>query len=304
MESLRAEGYRPFAISVSPGEVSKSIAECERIWAHFGAEELERSGAVLALGGGVVGDLAGYCAASWMRGVPVVQMPTTTLAMSDAAIGGKTGVNTALGKNLVGAFHQPRLVLADVETLATLPRRECAAGLAEVVKCAILDERSALPELQERAVELLAARPDVTLDAVTLGASVKIRHVADDPLETTGRRALLNLGHTTAHALESERGFGAWRHGEAVAVGLVVACRIAAARKLVDDTLTASVSAVLAALELPVELPVDVDRPALVAHARLDKKRHGGTHRMVLPIHDGGAELHEVSDAELTAALQ
>ena len=151
MESLRAEGYRPFAISVSPGEGSKSIAECERIWTRFGAEGLERSGAVLALGGGVVGDLAGYCAASWMRGVPVVQLPTTTLAMADAAIGGKTGVNTSLGKNLVGAFHQPRLVLADVGTLTTLPRREVAAGLAEVVKCAILDERDALPELQARA---------------------------------------------------------------------------------------------------------------------------------------------------------
>ncbi len=303
LEALREHDFAPFAVVVHPGEESKSIAECERIWTHFGEAGLERSGAVFALGGGVVGDLAGYCAASWMRGVPLVQVPTTTLAISDSSIGGKTGVNTALGKNLVGAFHQPHLVLADVDTLATLPRRECAAGLAEVVKCALLAQRAALTILRKNATDVLDAAPEATLDAMAMAVGVKIRHVVDDPHETRGKRALLNLGHTTAHALECERGYGAWRHGEAVAVGLVVACRIAAARGLCDRALTATVRATLAALELPVALPDDVDRDRLLQLAHVDKKRRHGVHRMVLPLADGGADLFGVGDAEFAAGL-
>jgi 3-dehydroquinate synthase len=303
MDSLSAQDFHPFAVVVQPGEESKCLRECERIWTHFGEEALERSGAVFALGGGVVGDLAGFCAAGWMRGVPVVQLPTTTLAMSDAAVGGKTGVNTPLGKNLVGAFHQPSLVLADVTTLATLPRRDCAAGLAEVVKCAILEERDALTRLRDDASRLLDAEPGPAVDAIVLGAGVKIRHVGDDPLERTGRRALLNLGHTTAHALENERGYGQWRHGEAVAVGLVVACRLAATRGLASGALTDVVSETLAALDLPTALPDDVDRDEIVLLARLDKKRLRGAHRMVLPLDAGGADVFEVDDAEFAAAL-
>ena len=301
--SLREHGFEPAAIVVPPGEATKSIDECERLWSAFAEAGLDRGGAVFALGGGVVGDLAGFAAATWMRGVPVVQVPTTVLAMTDAAIGGKTGVNLSHGKNLVGAFHLPSLVVADVETLATLPRRETASGLAEVVKCAVLEERAALAQLRAAAASLLAAEPAAVLDAVTLGAGVKIRIVTEDPYERAGRRALLNLGHTTGHALENVRGYGELRHGEAVAIGMVVAARIAASRGLVGDDLVGEVGGTLAALELPVALPTGTDPHDVVAGTRLDKKGAAGARRMVLPLASGGADLFEVGDEELLAAL-
>ena len=302
-DSLRGHGFDVAAIIVAPGEPSKSIAECEHVWGSFAATGLDRSGVVIALGGGVVGDLAGFCAATWMRGVPVVQVPTTVLAMTDAAIGGKTGVNVPDGKNLVGAFHQPSAVIVDVDTLATLPRREIAAGLAEVVKCAVLDDHAALERLRDDAAALLSAEPVAALDAITLGASVKVRIVAEDPLERTGRRALLNLGHTVGHALEKVAGYGALRHGEAVAIGTVVAARISVARGLATETLVDEITRTLTALELPVALPTGADPADVVAATRLDKKSHHGVRRMVLPLGAGGAELVDVGDGELLSAL-
>jgi 3-dehydroquinate synthase len=302
--SLRAPGFEPAAIVVPAGETTKSIAHCEQLWARFAEDGVDRSGCVFALGGGVVGDLAGFCAATWMRGVAVVQIPTTVLAMADAAIGGKTAVNVPDGKNLVGAFHQPSRVIADVETLATLPRRETAAGLAEVVKCAVLEDREALDRLRAAAPALLAADPDACLEAIALGAGTKVRIVTEDPLEQTGHRALLNLGHTAGHALEKVAGYGVVRHGEAVAIGMIVAARIAASRGLSPESLTATLVATLTALELPVALPDGVDTEAVLAATRLDKKGVQGVRRMVLPLADGGAGLFDVGDDELRAALR
>ncbi len=303
LRSLREHGFDPLAVVVPAGEGSKCVATCELLWARFAAAGIDRHGAVFALGGGVVGDLAGFCAATWMRGVAVVQVPTTVLAMADAAIGGKTGVNLPGGKNLVGAFHQPHRVIADVATLATLSRRDVAAGLAEVVKCALLEDRAALGRLAAAAADLLAARPAALLDAVSLGAAVKVGIVTEDPHERSGRRALLNLGHTVGHALESVAGYGALRHGEAVAIGLVAAARVAAARGLAPEGLVGDVARTFEALELPVALPPGTDHAAIVAATRLDKKSRGGVRRMVLPLADGGAALHDVDDAELLAAL-
>ena len=301
--SLTERGYDVSAVILAPGEATKCIAECEHVWARLAAAGVDRSGVVFALGGGVVGDLAGFCAATWMRGVAVIQVPTTVLAMADAAIGGKTGVNRPDGKNLVGAFHQPSCVIVDVDTLQTLPRREISAGLAEVVKCAVLADHDALRHLRSQAVDLLDAVPHAALDAIALGAGTKIRIVAEDPLEQTGHRALLNLGHTTGHALEKVAGYGVLRHGEAVAIGMLVAVRIAASRGLAGDDLGADIAATLSTLELPIALPDGISADAVVAGTRLDKKGVAGTRRMVLPLRDGGADLFDVSDAELLAAL-
>lgn len=301
--SLRAAGFRPFAVELSEGEAGKSLAQAERVWAAFAENGLDRGGVVFALGGGAVGDAAGFCAALWMRGTPVVQVPTTLLAMADSAIGGKTAVNLPGGKNLVGVVHQPALVVADMDTLATLPDREFLSGFAEIVKCAVLADRARLASLRQDAPRLAARETAPLVDAVAFAVATKMDHVRGDPHDTVGLRALLNLGHTTAHAIEAESGYGATLHGEAVAAGLVVAARLAARRGVCDEGLAGEIAATLAAFGLPTSVAPELDRAALVARTRLDKKRDAGRRRMVLPLGDRGAALAEVSDAELRAAL-
>ncbi len=301
--SLRRSGLVPRTVLIPPGEGSKSVDGAKSLWSAFAAAGLAPDGAVVALGGGVVGDLAGFCAATWMRGVAFVQVPTTLLAMCDSAIGGKTGIDLAEGKNLVGAFHQPRLVIADLATLDSLPERELRAGYGEVVKCAILRDRAAIARLRDAARPLLARDCDATADAVRLAIEVKADHVRGDVRDRQGRRALLNLGHTMGHAIEAETGYEGMRHGEAVAAGLVVACRIACARGMCGEDLVDEVRATLKAFGLPTSVPADLAPERLVERTLFDKKRRRDRRRMVLPLARGGAEVHDVDDAELLAAL-
>lgn len=301
--SLRAAGFVPTVVVLPQGEAAKSLAEAADLWSAFAAAGIDRKRVVVAVGGGAVGDVAGFAAATWMRGVPIVQVPTTVLAMADAAIGGKTAVNLAEGKNLVGVVHQPELVVADVATLATLPARELRSGFAEIVKCAVLADRAALARLRDDAPRCIAGDAAALADWIAFAIAVKAEHVRGDPLDVAGVRALLNLGHTTAHALEAASGYGTMLHGEAVAVGLVVAARIAAARGLCDASLIDDVSSTLAAFELPTVVPPQFSPAALVAHARVDKKRAAGRARMILPRATTGASVVEVDDAEFAAAL-
>jgi 3-dehydroquinate synthase len=301
--SLRRAGFAPKTLVVPAGEGSKSAQDAAVLWESFAEAGLEAEGVVVAVGGGVVGDLAGFCAATWMRGVALVHVPTTLLAMCDSAVGGKTALNLSAGKNLVGAFHQPRLVLADVATLDTLPDRELRSGLGEIVKSSMLRTRDALRRLAEAAPRLIARDRAETIDAVRLSVETKADHVKGDVQDRAGRRMLLNLGHTTGHAIEAETGYGRVTHGEAVAAGLVVASRIASTRGLCGDDLVDEIKKTLAALGLPKSPPAGVDPAALVARTRHDKKRRGGRRRMVLPHARGGAGLYDVDDAELLAAL-
>lgn len=301
--SMRKAGLVPHRTVVAAGESSKSVETAAALWSAFAEAGLAADGAVVALGGGVVGDLAGFCAATWMRGVALVHAPTTVVAMADSAVGGKTAIDLPAGKNLVGAFHQPRLVLCDLATLATLPDRELRAGLGEVVKCALLRDRVVLTRLAESAPRLIARDADALTAALRLAVEVKTDHVKGDVDDRAGRRALLNLGHTAGHAIEAESGYTGLLHGEAVAVGLVVAARVAASRKLCGEDLVADLRATLAALGLPAEVPAALDRERLVARTLHDKKRRGSRRRMVLPHARGGAGLYEVDDAELLAAL-
>ncbi len=259
----------------------------------------DRNTAVLAFGGGVVGDIAGFAAAATLRGLPLVQVPTTLLSMVDSSVGGKTGVNTAHGKNLVGAFHQPRLVWAALDTLATLPARELRCGLGEVLKHSILESDEAVTELERSMSALTAASPSALATIVARSVRLKARIVEQDPQEH-GVRATLNLGHTLGHAIERVAGYGDWSHGEAVALGVVAICRHALHRGLAaDPALAGRVANLAAGLGLPTVLPDSLATDALVEAMGFDKKRERGMVRLVIPHSAGNVQLLSVRHTDL-----
>lgn len=282
------------------GESAKTLdrfGELLRELADFGAT---RDACVFALGGGVVGDIAGFAAACWMRGVDCVQLPTTLLAMVDSSVGGKTAVDLPQGKNLVGAFHPPRAVFADTATLRTLPDRELRAGLAEVVKYGAIRDDAFLDWLDAHADALLARDADALAEAIACSCAHKAAIVERDPLEH-GERALLNFGHTFAHAIETEQGYGGLNHGEAVAVGMVRAAHLSTQLGLADAADARRLEALLARFGLPVEVPAGLAPDALLARMRLDKKAAAGRLRFVTWRGAGRAEV--MSDVPEDAVL-
>jgi 3-dehydroquinate synthase len=289
---------------VDDGESAKTLSTVERLARELSAWGLLRDDVVLALGGGVVGDVAGFTAAIYHRGVDVVQVPTTLLAQIDAAIGGKTGVNLPEGKNLVGAFHQPAAVFADVDTLRTLPAREYRAGLGEVAKYALIsllggDDDSLARLVESDAVRIRERDPELLTELVYRSVELKAEVVARDPEERTGLRATLNYGHTFAHALEAYAGYDELLHGEAVAVGLVFAGTLAAALGRIDVATGDRHRQIVTALDLPAGARGSLDASKLVELMRRDKKARGGT-TFVLPGPNG---LERVDDPP-AAALQ
>jgi len=272
---------RGFAECVLPdGERHKTLATLGRVYDALAAARINRDGAVLALGGGVVGDMAGFAAATWQRGVAVAQLPTTLLAQVDSSVGGKTAVNHLAGKNLIGAFHQPAVVIADLETLDTLPDRELRAGLAEVIKYGLIADRAFLDWLENAMPKLLSRDREALATAIERSCRSKARLVALDEREN-GPRALLNFGHTFGHAIEAAAGYGQWLHGEAVAMGMVMAAEMSARQGWLNAADVARLRAVLARAGLPLAAP-----RIGVARARelmaLDKKVQGGRVRLVL----------------------
>lgn len=286
------------AVVVLPdGEVHKSWQSCNDVFTALSALGANRDATIIALGGGVIGDLAGFSAACWMRGIDVIQMPTTLLAMVDSSVGGKTGVNLAAGKNLVGAFHQPRAVVADTSTLATLPMREYRAGLAEVVKYGAIGDNTFFAWLETHA-DALAARDDAILaEAIATSCRFKAGVVERDQHEH-GERALLNFGHTFAHALETAAGYGQLLHGETVAIGMLQAARLSRALGLASGTDGERLAALLTRLDLPV-VPPPCDPDRLLKLMRLDKKNLSGRLRLVLWRGIGAAQV--VPDVDETA---
>lgn len=271
------EGFEVVPIVVRPGEGSKSFAELERLVDELLALEVKRSDVVLALGGGVIGDLTGFAASVVKRGMNFIQVPTTLLAMVDSSVGGKTGINTPRGKNLVGAFHQPLAVWADLDCLATLPEREMKAGYAEVVKYGLISDPAFYEWCEANAAGLLAGNRDALAHAVAQSCRAKAAIVAADERETDDIRALLNLGHTFGHALEAETGFSSrLLHGEAVGIGMAQALRFSAARGLCPardaERLTAHLASV-GMMAWPRQAGIGPDAaPRLVAHMLHDKK--------------------------------
>jgi 3-dehydroquinate synthase len=284
--SLRAGGVTAHPLVIRPGEQAKSFEGLAELSDRLLALELERGEMIIAFGGGVVGDLAGFAAAIYKRGVDFVQVPTTLLAQVDSSVGGKTAIDTARGKNLIGAFHQPRLVLADLGVLATLPPRELACGYAEVIKYGLLGDGAFFDWLEANAARVLAREPAALAHAVRRSVEMKAEIVAEDERET-GRRALLNLGHTFAHALEAETGFGeALKHGEAVGAGCALAFRLSAALGHCPGQDAVRAGRAIAQAGLPASLGELAGHPfsaqALLRHMAQDKKAEGGTLTFIL----------------------
>jgi 3-dehydroquinate synthase len=284
--SLGAAGIEVMPVVIAPGEEAKSFAGLEALCDALLDLELDRGDLIVAFGGGVVGDLAGFAAAILKRGVDFIQIPTTLLAQVDSSVGGKTAIDTPRGKNLIGAFHQPRLVLADLGVLESLPRRELICGYAEVIKYGLLGDRGFFEWLEANAPAVLALDEAALRQAVGRSVEMKAEIVAEDERET-GRRALLNLGHTFAHALEAETGFGeALKHGEAVGIGCALAFRFSAALGLCSGQDAARAARAIAAADLPTRLDALVGHPfgadALVAHMAQDKKAEGGALTFIL----------------------
>ncbi|MEZ6069541.1 MAG: 3-dehydroquinate synthase [Pirellulales bacterium] len=288
--SLSAGGTRVDVFEVPAGETSKSVAQLSRLWDAAIEAGGDRQSLVVAVGGGVVGDLAGFVAASFTRGVRFLQVPTTLLAQVDSSVGGKVGINLAGGKNLVGAFWQPVGVLIDTATLDTLPEREYRSGLAEVVKYGVILDADFFAYLEANVAGLLARDNAVMRHIIARSCQLKAQVVENDERETTGLRAVLNYGHTFCHAIETAGGYGALLHGEAVSIGMICASRLAERLGRVDAALTERQRSLLDRLGLPTELP-EIPAEELLALMSRDKKVEHGRLRFVLPTRLGHVEL-------------
>jgi len=303
LASLRAAGFAPAVIEIPDGEEHKNLAWLAVLYDRLLEAGIERRWALVALGGGVVTDLAGFAAATLLRGLPSVLLPTTLLGQIDAAIGGKTGINHVLGKNLIGAFHQPRLVLADVDTLRTLPRRELLAGVAEVIKTAAIGDAGLFAELEERLERVIGLEREVIVPVVAACVRYKARVVAEDEQEVHGGRAVLNFGHTVGHALEALTGYKELRHGEAVAIGMGAAVRVSVALGRCRAETAGRLVALLKRAGLPTDIPSGLTPAALALAMRSDKKSARGRIRFVCLEEIGRTAFVELSGEEIVSHL-
>ncbi|GAB4109740.1 MAG: 3-dehydroquinate synthase [Roseiflexaceae bacterium] len=292
--SLATNGRNVHSYSVRSGEPSKDLATAMELYTWMIGGGVERRDVVLALGGGVIGDLAGFVAATVLRGVAVIQLPTTLLAMVDSSVGGKTGINHPLGKNLIGSFHQPRLVLADTGTLGTLPPRELRSGWAEVIKHGVIRDAGLFTQLEQEPTTWRSASAALIQRAV----AVKVEVVNIDERET-GERMLLNYGHTLGHAVEALAGYGELLHGEAIAIGMDLEAQIADRLGMLEPGFVARQRALLSAYGLPTLLPEGMHADDLIRLTLRDKKVRAGRVRWVLPTGIGGAVVREDIPEEL-----
>jgi 3-dehydroquinate synthase len=287
-----------------PGEASKSAVELERLWDRFAAERLDRTGLVVAVGGGVVSDLAGFAAGTWMRGIRWGAIPTTTEAVVDASVGGKTSINRPAGKNLVGLFHQPSFVLVDLSLLRTLPKRDRLAGLGESVKHALVADESLFAWHEAHTAGILAGEDALWEELIARNCRIKASVVEADERETKGLRECLNFGHTIGHAVEQELGYEL-RHGECVSLGMIAAARIAGGRGLVNRAEESRLRSLVKALELPTALPRAVATERIIELIDMDKKVRGGRRRFVLLKGIGRYRMvDDVTEQEIEAGLE
>ena len=298
-----AESHQVDTLVLPDGEQYKTLDTLEKIYDRLLEGSYGRDATIVALGGGVIGDIAGFAAASYQRGIDFVQVPTTLLAQVDSSVGGKTGVNHTLGKNMIGAFHQPTRVLADVDVLETLPAREFAAGMAEVIKYGLIRDAAFFDWLETNIDAINARQPELLIEVIRRSCANKAEVVAADERES-GQRALLNLGHTYGHALEAELGYGQWLHGEAVAAGMCMAADTARRLGWLDDAQCERIERVISAANLPVAPPRELERTRIRALMGRDKKVEAGTLRLVLMRGIGSAvvtsDYGDTLDATLT----
>ena len=305
MNSLLEAGFEPVGIRVPAGETAKSLNTIHACYDKLARRRLERSSFIVALGGGVVGDMAGFLAASYLRGIGFVQVPTTLLSQVDSSVGGKVGVNLKAGKNLVGAFYQPRLVLCDLETLKTLPKRELRAGLAEVIKYGIIDDPALFRRLERQLPELLKLDTKELAHVVARSCQIKAKVVKEDEREA-GLRAILNYGHTIGHALESISSYGKYLHGEAISIGQVAASKISRERHGLSQVEVDRIEAIFSAAGLPTTVKLSKKESSkLLTAMKLDKKVSGGQVKFVLAKSIGRVDFGiEVPQAIIRASLK
>ena len=301
-ESLENAGYDTATVLIPEGEAHKNTASLGLIYDALVEHRFDRSATLIALGGGVIGDVTGFAAATFLRGIGYVQIPTTLLAQVDASVGGKTAVNHERGKNLIGAFHQPRLVVVDLDTLRTLPRREYAAGMAEVIKYGIIEDAAFFVFLEEKMDALLGIHANAVEHAVASSCRIKAAVVEQDERETD-RRAILNFGHTIGHALEAFTGYERFLHGEAVAVGMIQAAALSAGQGLCSAAELRRIEALVRGAGLPSRIPDDIALDDLIAGMALDKKSHAGKIKFVLCEGIGGTRFQWFSPDEIVREL-
>ncbi len=296
-------GIKTDLLEVKPGETSKSVEVATSLWNQLLDLGTDRRSVIVAVGGGVVGDLAGFIAASFARGISLFQVPTTLLAQVDSSVGGKVGINLPGAKNIVGAFWQPRAVLIDTGVLRTLPLREYRAGLAEVVKYGVILDADFFEFLESRIKQLNDRDHETLAEVVARCCQLKAEVVAADERELTGQRAVLNFGHTFCHALETVCGYGELLHGEGVSIGMLCAARLAVATGRIGPEVTSRLDHLLKALQLPRQVP-KVDHDDLITAMQHDKKVQHGRLRFVLPTHIGHVELVDnVNTSDVRQAL-
>jgi 3-dehydroquinate synthase len=302
LDSLRAAGVHAELMCVPAGERFKTLRTVKKIYDALIEARIDRKGAVVALGGGVIGDMAGFAAATYLRGIDFHQAPTTLLAQVDASVGGKVGVDLPQGKNLVGAFHQPKSVVIDTSTLDTLPVRELRSGLAEVVKHGIIYDQDYFACVNCYASEILARHEFAIVEAVRRSVEIKRDVVVQDERES-GLRAILNYGHTVGHAIEVLSGYGKYRHGEASSIGMVTEALLSEREGVAEAGLAREVAKSLARMRLPVAMDPRLATDDMIRAIELDKKTLGGVFRLALPSRIGACSVAEVSRKALAGAI-
>lgn len=289
--SLSASGFSCTEIILPDGEEFKTMASAEKICEAMLRARLDRTSVLVALGGGVIGDLAGFAASVYMRGIDFIQVPTTLLAQVDSSVGGKTGVNHPLGKNMIGTFWQPRFVWIDIDTLLSLPRREFVAGVAEIIKYGIIWDQEVFDFLEKNAQDVLNLERDPITHIISRSCEIKANIVARDEREG-GLRAILNFGHTIGHALETATGYTSFLHGEAVAAGMYVEAEIARLLGIMRSEEVLRIRRLLSAYGLPSAIPEDIDLDLFFDSMKLDKKAVSGSLRFILPDRIGNVTIH------------
>lgn len=295
LDDLKTAVSKRYAVDIviSPGEEQKKLSSVENISSVLLENLMTRQDFIIALGGGVVGDLAGFTAACYQRGIRFIQIPTTLLAQVDSSVGGKTGVNHPLGKNMIGAFYQPAAVIIDLDTLQSLPERQVSAGIAEIIKYGLITDSDFFGWLESNINALKSLNPDALVYAIRRSCEIKAQIVSQDERETNDCRALLNLGHTFGHAIETAMHYEGWLHGEAVGCGMVLAARLSARCGLLSDAQVQQITNLIKTAELPVTLPAELDARQLISLMRKDKKNIGGRQRFILLKDVGHAYIDE-----------
>ena len=302
-QSLTDAGFNVNTIEIPAGEESKSLAQFSRIQDSLVAHQLDRGSTLIALGGGVIGDLVGFAAAVYMRGIAYVQIPTTLQAQVDASVGGKTAINHPKGKNLIGAFHQPKLVLIDVDTLKTLPQRDIRSGLIEVIKMGVIRDEPLFEMVEEKLDTILNLDDAMLIEMIASACVNKAEVVAKDEKES-GLRMVLNYGHTFGHALEALTHYNRYRHGEAVSIGMNCAAKLAVNLEMFSETDFQRQRALLNRAKLPLTFPPDLTPEAICDAMYLDKKTFGGKLRLILPTRIGEVVIrNDVDDQQVLEAI-